>query len=362
MIISSQNLTDLMIRVLSATGSLPEEAQIIAEHLVRANQTGHDSHGAGMLPTYLQSIRSGLLVPNTSAKLLQDNGSIMLFDGQRGYGQRVAREAMDQAITRCRQTGLTLMALRNAHHIGRVGTYGEQSIASGLISLHFVNVIDHPPVVAVHNGADARLLTNPICFAMPGTDRSPAILLDMATSKIALGKARVAMNAEKATQEGALLDSRGNPTTDPRVLFEEPRGAIKPFGEHKGFGIAFFCELLAGILTGGGTIQPDNPRYGSIVNNMLTIIIDPQRLVDREWLNREVDALADYALQSPQSGDADNDIMLAGAPERRALIERQKRGIPMDRNTWRELLDAAESVGLDRKEFDRFVQSNDRPG
>ncbi|MDA3903306.1 MAG: malate/lactate/ureidoglycolate dehydrogenase [Desulfuromusa sp.] len=347
MIINSQILHKVISKIVSAAGSSADEASIVADHLLRANLTGHDSHGAGMLPTYLRSIKNGLLKPNTAAKLISENGSIMVFDGQRGYGQRVAREAMDQAILRCQETGLVLMALRNAHHIGRVGTYGEQSIAARLISLNFVNVTNHPPVVAVHNGADARLLTNPICFAMPGTGQTPEILLDMATSKIALGKARVAMNTGNPAPDGTLLDSEGNPTTDPQVLFSEPGGAIKPFGEYKGFGITFFCELLAGALTGGGTSQPMNPRDGSIINNMLTILIDPQRLVDLDWLHAEVDAIANYALESPQAADADNDIMLAGEPERLAMAIRLQDGIPIDPNTWQELLEAGKSVGID---------------
>ena len=356
MLISPTNLFDVMLRLLIAAGSTREEAGIVADHLLEANLTGHDSHGAGMIPAYLRSIDKGLLIPNTPASLVRDNAALMLFDGQRGYGQRVAREAMEQAINRCRQTGLVLMALRNAHHIGRIGSYGQQAIAAGLISLHFVNVIDHPPVVAVHNGADARLLTNPICFAMPGTPDTPDILLDMATSKIALGKARVAMNAGKSVAEDTLLDAAGNPTSDPGVLFSEPHGALRPFGAHKGFGIAFFCELLAGVLTGGGTIQPAHPRQGSIVNNMLTILIDPQQLVDRDWLHQELDAVVRYVLASPPAGDADNDIMLAGEPERRALAERRRYGIPMDETSWQQLLEAAESVGLDSRDVSRAIE------
>ena len=346
MFINADNLLRIMLAILVAAGSSEDEAQTVAGHLLRANLTGHDSHGVGMLPTYLRSISRGLLKPNTHAELVSDSGSIMIYDGKRGYGQRVAREAMDQAIARCQETGLVLMALRNAHHIGRVGSYGEQSIAAGLISLHFVNVTDHPPVVAVHNGADARILTNPICFAMPGSGKNPEVLLDMATSKIALGKARVAMNSGKAVQDDTLLDHHGQPTNDPSVLFDPQPGAIKPFGSYKGFGIAFFCELLAGALSGGGTIQPDNPREGSIVNNMLTILIDPQRLVNQNWLHQEIDALSHYLLASPQAADADDDIMLAGEPERRKLKSRQENGIPVDQKTWQELLDAAESVGI----------------
>ena len=300
-----------------------------------------------MVPTYVKSIKAGLLKPNTSVEQVSDSGSIMIFNGHRGFGQRVAREAMDQAIERCRESGLVLMALRNAHHIGRVGSYGEQAINAGMISLHFVNVTDHPPLVTAYNGAQARFLTNPICFAMPATEQHPAAMLDMATSKIALGKARIALNEGRPVDAGCLLDAEGQPTTDPRVLLAEPRGALTPFGDYKGFGIAFFCEMLAGALTGGGTIQPDNKVHGSIINNMITFIVDPARLVDVNWMKQEIDSLTNYVLDSPMIDGAEDPVMIAGTPERLAMKQRQQQGIPIDTNTWEELLETARTVGLD---------------
>jgi len=172
-----------------------------------------------------------------------------------------APEAMEAAIERCASTGVTLMTLRSAHHVGRVGTYGEQSLDAGFVSIHFVNVQDHPPLMAPFRGSDARFGTNPICVAIPGTECTEPILLDMATSKIALGKARVAMNKGQALPDGELIDHRGKPTDDPRVMFaESERGALLPIGAHKGYGLALACELLAGVLSGGGTRASKSTR------------------------------------------------------------------------------------------------------
>jgi hydroxycarboxylate dehydrogenase B len=353
-LITEENLKNLLSAILLQSGSDDDEARLVAGHLVRANLTGHDSHGAGMLPTYLKNLRAGLLLPGTAATLLRDDGGILVFDGQRGYGQRVAAEAMSAAIERCKETGLVIMALRNAHHIGRVGTYGEQSIAAGLVSLHFVNVIDHDPIVAPFGGRDARYSTNPVCMAMPATALTPAILLDMATSKIPLGKARVAMNSGESVAAGLLLDDRGEPTSDPRVMFREPRGALLPFGEHKGYGLAFFCELLAGVLAGGGTIQPGNPRMGGIVNNMLTFLVDPGRLVDHAWMQAEIDALVSYVKASPPA-DSGGSVLVAGDPERQKLAERSAAGILVEDVTWEEILQAGISVGLSRSLLEKMA-------
>jgi uncharacterized oxidoreductase len=357
-LIAEQNLKRVLIEILRHGGCDDHEAGLVADHLVRANLTGHDSHGAGMLPTYIRNVKAGLLRPGTPARLVRDSGAILVFDGERGYGQRVAAEAMDAAINRCRETGLVVMALRNAHHIGRVGTYGEQSIAAGLVSLHFVNVVDHGPLVAPFGGRDARYSTNPICMAMPATAATPAVLLDMATSKIPLGKARVAMNRGVPVAAGMLLDPQGEPTTDPSVMFREPRGSLLPFGEHKGYGLAIFCELLAGVLAGGGTIQPENSRLGSIVNNMLTFVVDPRCLVDHAWMQAEIDAVVRYVKESPPAA-AGGSVMVAGDPERKMLAERMAAGIPVEEATWEEIMQAGEGVGLSRSRLEAFARGSE---
>ena len=349
MLIREAGLLRLAAAIVRQGGSEAAEADIVSEHLVTANLTGHDSHGVGMLPTYVDNLQAGLLHPNRPARLVTDDGAIMVFDGQQGYGQRVAREAVAAAIERCRQTGVVLLGLRSAHHIGRIGTYGEQVIAAGLVGLHFVNVTDHDPWVVPFAGREARLVTNPVCLAMPGTDNTAPLLLDMATSRIAVGKARVALNKGVPLADGMALDAAGEPCNDPVVLFGPPRGALLPFGEHKGSGLALFCELLAGALTGGGTIQPGNKRHYSIVNNMLAILVDPARLVDSHWLGQEIDALIGYVKSSAPQDPAEP-VQVAGDPERRALALRRRDGIPVDDTTWEQLLAAGAKLGLNRDE------------
>ena len=66
-----------------------------------------------------------------------------MFDGKRRYGQAEVKIAVKKAIEKCQEKGLALMTIRNSHHLGRIGTYGEQSIEAGIVSIHFVNVTDH---------------------------------------------------------------------------------------------------------------------------------------------------------------------------------------------------------------------------
>jgi uncharacterized oxidoreductase len=350
----ADRLRRLTSKILESGGSARAEAELVADHLVQANLAGHDSHGVGMVPAYIRHLKAALVVPNTRAKVVKDDGAMLMFDGGRGYGRPVAGEAMTAAIERCRQTGVVVVTLANAHHIGRVGAYGELSNAAGLVSLHFVNVTDHRPLVAPFRGTDARFVTNPVCIALPGSDRQPPLLLDMATSAVAMGKVRVAKNEGKPVDEGILIGPDGQPTRDPGVMYSEPHGAILPFGGHKGYALAVVTELLACALSGGPTIQPANPRLGGTVNNMLAILIDPARLAGIDWFRREVEGFVAYVKASPPAHPG-APVLVPGDPERIAREERARTGIYVDATTWGEILEAGEKVGLSRAEAERLV-------
>ncbi len=332
--------------VLGAGGSGADEARIVADHLVLANLSGHDSHGVGMLPAYERSLGNGTLHPNRTVELVRDDGAIMMFDGGMGYGQVVGRQATAAAIERCRNTGVVLATVRSCHHLGRIGAYGEQAAAAGLASLHFVNVVGHLALVAPCRGTDARYSTNPICLALPGSQAQPPLLLDMATSRIAHGKARVAYNKGEQAPEGSLIDHLGRKTLDPGVLFRQPQGALTSFGDHKGYGLAIFCELLGGMMSGGRTAQPEHPIEETIANNMFMIVFDPDRLLERSAMEHELAALVAHVKASPPA-DPDLPVLAPGDPERASRAERAN-AIPVDAESWRQIVAAGERLGVER--------------
>jgi uncharacterized oxidoreductase len=130
--IDHQTLRVLTVRMLRAAGSAEAEATAVADHLVDANLAGHDSHGVGMLPHYFRNLKAGTLVPNQRPEIVSETASFAVWDGRGGFGQVVARDAMAWAIGAARQHGVAVHALRNTHHIGRVGAYGELAAAAGL--------------------------------------------------------------------------------------------------------------------------------------------------------------------------------------------------------------------------------------
>ncbi len=319
---------------LRATGSNETEARIVAEHMVEANLKGHDSHGVGMIGMYTNYLKKGQIKPNAPLGVIKDKGAVLQFNGNLGYGQRIGYEATHRAIDRAKETGICMYTIAQSCHLGRIGTYGEMAAEAGMVSVHFVNVNEFHPLVAPYCGSEARFGTNPFCVAMPATDEYGPFILDFATSIVAMGKTRVAMLAHKKFDEPVIVDSEGNLTNDPGVMWNDHPGALLAFAKHKGSGLCFACELMAGILSRGHTIQPGHPRNDSIVNNMTAFVIDPAALCDLDFMKSEMDAMIDYVKSSHMADPVNHPILMPGEIERLRKEERSAKGVEIADDEW----------------------------
>ncbi|WP_428487012.1 malate/lactate/ureidoglycolate dehydrogenase [Rhodopila sp.] len=335
-------------------GSDDAEANEVADHLVRANLAGHDSHGVGMLPTYVRLLQENLLVPNQSADTVLDAGALLVIDARRGYGQRMAADAVRRAIDRAKEMGACVLAFRNASHIGRIGTYAELATAAGCAFTAFVNVADHHDVQATYAAAEPRLGTNPFCAAVPGPD-GPAVMLDMATTTIAAGKARVAYNKGVAVADGCLIDADGNATNDPTGLIRDHTGALRAFGTHKGSGLAVMCEIMAAAVAGGQGAFDE--AKGGILNSMLATVIDLSKLGDPVLIAADIQAVKTH-VKSARSAPGFDEVLVPGEPEKRYAAKRSEQGIEVDDTTWRDIRAAAEMLGITPAEFEQAIGAN----
>jgi uncharacterized oxidoreductase len=318
-------------------GSNDREAKLVAEQLVEANLAGHDSHGVGSIPVYVRNARSGELPLNQTMSIVLESGPLLVCDGNGGAGQVMGHDAVARAISVAEVHGACVLGLRNSHHLGRIGHWAAQCADAGLVSIHFVNVISAPSV-APFGGTQARIGTNPFAVGIPRDVERP-ILIDFATSKLAVGKVRVALNEGKQLPEGVLLTPEGVPTTDPSKLFGNPRGVLLPLGEHKGWGLGLACELLGAALTGGKT-QAGPKSRDAVINSMLSIIVSPEMLGTQESYFAEIERFTDWA----QSGE-NRHVLLPGDIEAATREERIARGVPIDAKSWSDIVQAAADVG-----------------
>ncbi|MEQ8968375.1 MAG: malate/lactate/ureidoglycolate dehydrogenase [Azospirillaceae bacterium] len=349
-IVSEAELRPAIAAIFEAAGSAPEEARIVGDHLVDANLVGHESHGVIRVAKYLGWLAEGGVTPDRHARVVVDTGPLVAVEGDGGYGQVIAAEAMAIGLERVRTHGMAAVALRDAGHVGRIGAWAEMAADAGILSLHFVNTSGFGILVAPFGGSDRRLSANPIGAGIPVPGRPP-VILDIATSIVAEGKIQVARNKGANLPEGAMLDGAGRPTRDPEAFYADPPGAILPFGGHKGSGLSFVTEVLAGSLTGGGSSHPDHPTAHRLVNSMMTVLFDPAVFSDPKTYAEDVGRLVDWVTASPPA-EPGGTVLLPGDPERALRAERRAKGIPLDPVTIDQILAAAASVGAsDRAEL-----------
>ncbi|MDA0270483.1 MAG: Ldh family oxidoreductase [Chloroflexi bacterium] len=346
--IPAQALEGYVARIFVAAGSPEAEAHAVAEHLVGANLRGHDSHGVIRVPVYLALVRSGGLTPGGPTTVLRESASTAVIDGGMNLGPVVAIRAMDIAIQKARETGVAFVSCVRTGHIGRVGAYGEQAVAAGMGAMGGVNS-PGARLTAAFGGGHRRTGTNPLMIALPGDDPSRPFVLDMATSVIAEGKLKVAVNRGTPVPPGDIIDGDGNPSTDARDFYgtgDNPKpGALLPVGGpvggYKGFGLNLAIELLSGALSGAGTAV-GGPRG---TNGVWFIAFDLGRFsAPAEW--REAYAALAAHVQEPPYAPGVEEVLIAGEPERRRMAERLASGIPLDDETWRQIAETAESFGV----------------
>jgi uncharacterized oxidoreductase len=342
--VAASALREFIASAFRATGSAEGEARIVADPLVDANLVGPDSHGVIRVSKYIAWQAERLVLANRHAAVMRETPCHAVVDGQFGYGQVIGREAIDIAIGKARRSGVCVLAIRNAGHLGRIGAWAEQAASAGLASVHFVNTSGFGLLVAPFGGTDRRLSANPIAAGAPGPGAAP-LILDMSTSAIAEGKIQVALNQGKALPDGCVVDAHGRPTRDPATFYGPPAGALLPMGEHKGYGLSIFCEILAGALSGGQTTHPDNATAHRLVNNMLSVLFDPAAFCGEQAFMDEILRMAQWVKASPPSARAD-EVLLPGDLERRTRADRERDGIPLDGETRRQLVESVRPLGV----------------
>lgn len=337
----ADELRELAARIFAATGASREDAAWIADLLVRANLRGHDSHGVIRVPQYVQAWREGTLDPKAKPDILRQTPTTAIVDGRHGYGQVVARRGAAVAVAKARAQDLSAVGLINCNHIGRLADYAELIAEQGMIGLVYTNASGNAHSVAPHGGRARRLSTNPLAYAIPTGSGAP-VIFDAATSVVAEGKVRVKRNRGEPAAAGWIIDAEGNPTTDTARFYGEPRGALLPFGGHKGYGLALLVEVLGGILTASGSsAEPVGPiRNGTL---LLAIRVDAFRPL-REF-TAEVDALIERMHATPPAAGFQK-VLVPGDPEEATERERTANGIFVEDETWNQIRAIARELNV----------------
>lgn len=351
---SAESLQSAATRILNGFGCDDNESAIVADHLIRANLSGHDSHGIGMLPMYGQQVEDGNLIANQTPEFLPQAGAICMVDAKRGFGHHMAILALDHAIETASEHNVAVLGLRNSGHISRAGHYSEYCAAKGFVSIHFVNVWGHPPLVAHFGSCEPGFSTNPVSMGIPLNGKAKP-MLDMATSTVAMGKVRVAYNRGEQIPSGWVIDEEGHSTNDPEPIWARREGALTAFGAHKGSGLGIFVELLAGALAGKETVATGNNIPRGVFNNMFSIVINPAGFDNTSDIEARV--LEFYqSIKGGKPADGVKEVLMPGEPEERREADRRQNGIEVDATTIQQLMETAATFNVDTDELEHLLK------
>lgn len=315
-----------------AWGMTPEHARITGERLTDADIRGIDSHGVALLPLYAEIRAQGQINFRPDIRVVRESAVTALLDADHGLGHVPATRAMTLAVEKARHAGLAAVAVRNSNHYGAAGVYGLLAAQQGLIGLSLTSV--WTPSIVPTFGTEPMFGTNPIGFVAPAA-RNDAFYLDMATSTVAVGKLKLAQLHAKPLQPGWAMDRDGHGTTDAARALEDvrlsPLGGTRAMSSHKGYGLAAMVEILCTALAGACFAPTRAERHAKAAHwniGHFMLAIDPRAFRDAGDFEADLDDIID-ALRAVRPADPGQPVLVAGDPERAAMIERGKHGIPV---------------------------------
>src|SRR6202000_1588694 len=182
--IQAERLTRIGTALLKAAGASDEEASAVAGGCVNANLAGHDSHGIIAVPTYIDRVKAGHIVPGAPWTIVQESPTTTVIDGHWGFGFHVNAQAMALTIKKARPAIVAACTVSRQSHVGRLAASPMMAMREGMIAIATADSGRSPKLVAPFGGREARLGHQPISIAVP-SDLDAPFYLDMATSAVA---------------------------------------------------------------------------------------------------------------------------------------------------------------------------------
>jgi LDH2 family malate/lactate/ureidoglycolate dehydrogenase len=338
-LVSADDLRAMAAGIFEARGVGPADAAAVADSLVWANLRGIDSHGVSRVPRYLELFDKGVSVPDAAVTVERPRAAVAIVDAHAALGPVAMNRGADEAVAGARDCGIGWASVRGTVYTGSIGYYTSRVAAAGMAA---VGVAAGMPNMAYAGARGAAVATSPLSVAVPA-GRHELVLLDMATSVVALGRLAELKAAGTELPPGVAATADGEPTTDPAVA-----ALPLPVGGAKGSGMSLVFELLAS----GLVANPIVPGYhaGSKEGrrhrqNGFILAVDVSAFLPLEEFTATVDATVDAIKALPPSAEA-AEVLVPGERGRRCEAERRSAGVPLSPKPWRELTALAEALGV----------------
>lgn len=322
-IVLEKELKLLVINKLTEANVSEEHASVVADVLVHADSRGVSSHGVLRTEHYVKRMNEGGMNPNPEFNVEERGKTGALFDGDNGMGHVITKKAMDKAIDLAKKNGIGMVGIVNSSHCGALSYFAEQAAKKEVVSMVMTQT---DSAVVPFGGAEPYFGTNPIAYGFPAKNKKP-IILDMATSNVALGKVLHARETGKSIPDNWGVDANGNPVTDPNLVKN-----LLPIGGPKGYGLALTVDVLTGILTGSAFGTNIASMYGDYNNyrrlGHVILTVDPGLFIEKDQFLENIDNMIDE-LHQLEPAEGFKSVMVPGEPEQLKEEERLNSGIPV---------------------------------
>src|SRR5258707_7457167 len=223
--VSADRLRTFISQAFEKVGVRAGDASILAELITEADLRGTDTHGVFRLPLYVRRIKAGGINLWPNIRVVAEQASTAVVDGDNAMGHLVMRFAAQVAINKARETGIGWTGARMSNHAGPAALYAMMPVAHDMIGLYLAAGSDNhlPPT----GSAEALLGTNPIAVAIPA-EEEPPVVMDMAPTVAAFGKVRMKAALGEPMPVGWMIDRDGKPLTDAARTDE---GFLLPIGD-----------------------------------------------------------------------------------------------------------------------------------
>jgi hydroxycarboxylate dehydrogenase B len=342
---AAEQLSELARELFICCGIPDADAALVADHLVEAGLSGHDTHSLLRLPQYVGMVRDGSVHPGAPLKVLADHRQALRVSGQWNFGPVTATAAMRLAIQRTRQAALTVVSVRDCNHVARLGGFAGLAAAERMIAVVMANGHGGDLAVAPPGGGGRRLSTNPLCVAIP-TDVGWPIILDMTTSAVSGGQLRLLRNLGDPVAPHTVVDASGQMTTDVEAYYGPPPGALLPLGApleaYKGFSLGLMVDILAGALSGAGCSRAEAESSG---NALFIAVLRVDAFVDFVDFAAAVGGIIDRLHANPPAAGS-HGVSLPGEHSYLIRQERAQLGVPVDAAAWQQISALAAEYGV----------------
>jgi LDH2 family malate/lactate/ureidoglycolate dehydrogenase len=349
--LSVENARGLCREALSRSGFTPSEVDDCTHAIMFATLRGLDSHGiVSILVGITRNSKIGIVTPGAPVLTLRESAVTAVFRGNQAAGPVVAAHAMRAAIARAKEHGVGITSATHSAHFGAASVYSVMAADAGLIGVVMCN---SSAGVAPFGGRGRLIGTNPISYAVP-SGSAPPIVLDIATSAAAYGQLMKAKRRDQPIPLGWAIDAEGNPTQDPEAGM---KGALLPFGGHKGYGLGLLVDLLTGALTGttvGQSIRQQHPGNDGGGQAFFFLAIAPDFFSDEATYRARVDELVGQA-KGIAPADGFKEVLLPGELEWREQQRRTREGIPLEPGDWNALAAGLVENGIPREVVERYA-------